>query len=110
MSYLVVGSGFYGATMAERIASVLGERVMVIEKRAVVGGNSFSRADEETGIEIHLHGSHIFHTRDSRIWEYVRSFGAFNAYRHHVLASHHGRVYPMPVCLWTLNQFFGRVF
>ncbi len=109
-NWLVVGSGFYGATMAERIASVLGERVMVIEKRAVVGGNSFSRADEETGIEIHLHGSHIFHTRDSRVWEYVRSFGAFNAYRHHVLASHHGRVYPLPVCLWTLNQFFGRVF
>lgn len=110
LRYLVVGAGFFGAVIAERIAREKGLRVAVLEKRGHVGGNSHSEADPATGIEVHPYGSHIFHTRIGRVWDYVNRFGSFNAYRHRVLARYRDGVYPMPVSLWTINRFYGTDF
>ena len=107
LKYLVVGAGFYGAVMAERIATVLNERVLVIDLRDHLGGNSFSFADPETNIEIHKYGSHIFHTSNTTVWEYLNRFTTFNSYRHRVMTTHKGRVYSMPMNLMTINSFFG---
>jgi UDP-galactopyranose mutase len=106
--FLVVGAGFFGAVIAERIAAVLGERVMVIDRKSHIGGNSWSADDAETGIECHCYGSHIFHTGNLEVWEYVNRFTAFNSYRHRVLTSYQGRVFQMPVNLATINDFYGR--
>ncbi len=105
---VIVGSGFYGLTMAERAAAE-GARVVVLERREHLGGNAWSEPEPETGIEVHTYGSHIFHTSNERVWEYVNRFGAFNDYRHHVWTVHRGRVYPMPISMATITSFFGRV-
>jgi UDP-galactopyranose mutase len=107
LKYLVVGSGLYGAVAAERIASVTGERVLVLEKRQQVGGNCQSELDPETGIEIHTYGSHIFHTSNERVWNYINQFVSFTDYRHHVQTMYKGRVFPMPISLATINSFWG---
>lgn len=104
---VVVGSGFYGLTVAERAASE-GHRVIVLDRRHHLGGNAWSEREPTTGIEVHTYGSHIFHTSNVRVWDYVRRFSAFNDYRHHVWTVHRGRVYPMPIGLATMTQFFAR--
>jgi UDP-galactopyranose mutase len=105
-SYIVVGSGFSGAVIAERIASQLGQKVLVIEKRDHIGGNCYSETDPETGIEFHRYGTHIFHTSNERVWNYIRQFTTFNNYRHQVLSNHKGRNYQFPINLETINQFY----
>lgn len=107
LKYLVVGSGFFGSVIAERIAADKKERVLVVEKRGHIGGNSFSEDDPETGIECHVYGTHIFHTSNRAVWEYVNRFGGFNHYRHRVLSRYGGRVYSMPINLATINSFYG---
>ncbi len=107
---VVVGSGLFGLTIAERAAADIGARVLVIERRPVVGGNARSYLDESTGIEVHRYGSHIFHTSNAEVWEYVNRFTSFNVYTHHVYTKHKGRVFPLPINLLTLSQFFGRSF
>lgn len=107
LKYLVVGSGFFGSVMAERIAEDRKERVLVVEKRKHIGGNSFSAADPETGIECHVYGTHIFHTSNRRVWEYLNRFGGLNHYRHKVLSRYGGRVYQMPINLSTINSYYG---
>lgn len=104
--YLVVGSGLWGSVLAERIASQFNEKVLVIDRRAHSGGNCHSELDEETGIECHVYGSHIFHTSDQRVWEYVRQFCSFNTYRHRVLTEFGGRLYQMPIGLATINSYY----
>ena len=104
---LIVGAGFFGLTIAER-ASSLGYRVLIVDSRNHIGGNAYSYFDEETGIEVHKYGSHLFHTSNHRVWDYVRKFTAFNNYRHHVWTTHEGRVYSMPISLATLSSFLGR--
>ena len=103
----VVGSGFFGLTVAERCAADLGLRVLVIERRDHIGGNAYSERDPETGIEIHRYGAHLFHTSNARVWEYASRFTRFTSYQHRVFTIHQGRVYPMPVNLATICQFFG---
>ena len=93
LKYLVVGSGFFGATVAERIASQLNERVLVIDKRSHIGGNCYSETDEETGIEYHRYGTHIFHTSNQVVWDYINQFTCFNGYRHQVLTVFQNKVY-----------------
>ena len=68
---IVVGSGFFGLTVAEQAASELGKRVLVVEKREHIGGNAYSEKEPETGIEVHKYGAHLFHTSNDRVWEYV---------------------------------------
>jgi UDP-galactopyranose mutase len=104
----VVGSGLFGLTIAERVANELGLNVVVIEKRNHIGGNSYSEFEPETGIEIHRYGSHLFHTSNARVWEYVNRFTEFNAYRHQVFTMYRGQVYPLPVNLETISAFYGK--
>ena len=106
-SYVVVGSGLLGAVVAERIANHIKEPVLVIEKRDHIGGNCYSTTDRETGIEYHRYGTHIFHTSNEKVWNYIRRFTSFNGYRHKVLSNHKGQIYPFPINLATINQFFG---
>jgi UDP-galactopyranose mutase len=104
---VVVGSGFFGLTVAERIAEQHGRRVLVLERRDHLGGNAFSEPDPDTGIEVHRYGAHLFHTSNERVWEYVNRFSTFSDYVHHVYTVHEGVVYPMPINLGTINQFFA---
>ena len=107
---IVVGSGFYGLTIAQQAAENLGLEVKVIERRNHIGGNAYSEFDPETGIEIHKYGSHLFHTSNERVWDYVNRFTAFNDYKHLVWAKHNGDLYPMPINLDTINKFFKQTF
>jgi UDP-galactopyranose mutase len=104
---IVVGAGFYGATIAER-AAARGLTVCVLERRHHIGGNSYSQTDSSTGIEYHKYGSHLFHTNSDEVWNYLRRFTTFTNYRHRVLTVHAGQVYPMPINLGTICAFFGR--
>jgi UDP-galactopyranose mutase len=106
LDYIVVGSGFFGATMAEQISRRLGRKVLVLEKRSHIGGNCYSEIDPATGVECHIYGSHIFHTKEREVWDYIRKFSGFNHYRHKVLTTFENRVYPMPINLETINKFF----
>lgn len=103
----VVGAGFYGAVMARELAEA-GWRVVVVEKRGHVGGNSWSRPDPETGVEEHVYGPHIFHTSDERAWKYANRFTEFNGYRHTVWARRKGKIYPLPFGLAAINLLLGR--
>jgi len=105
-SYVVVGSGLLGAVIAERIASQLGHPVLVIEKREHIGGNCYSAIDPATGIEYHRYGTHIFHTSNEKVWNYIRQFATFNTYRHRVLSAYKDQVYQFPINLETINHFF----
>ncbi len=93
---VVVGSGFFGLTIAERCAEELGLKVLVIERRYHLGGNAYSEIDEETGIEVHKYGTHLFHTSNKRVWDYVRRFTDFTNYQHRVFAKYQGQVYSFP--------------
>src|SRR5271156_565878 len=107
---VVVGAGFFGMTIAECSARELGLRVLVVERRDHIGGNAHSRIDPDTGDEVHVYGSHIFHTKSEEVWHYLHRFTEFTAYRHHVFTRHAGRVFPMPITLGTICEFFGRGF
>jgi UDP-galactopyranose mutase len=104
---VVVGSGFFGLTVAERCAADLGLRVLVVERRGHIGGNAYSEQEPQTGIEIHRYGAHLFHTSNSRVWEYANRFTAFTGYQHRVFSIYKGRVYPMPINLATMCEYFG---
>lgn len=104
---VVVGAGFFGLVIAERIAESLGRRVVVIDRRSHIGGNAHSQHFPGTEIEVHSYGTHVFHTSSRKVWEYVNRFSDFSDYRHQVLALHDGGIYPMPINLMTINAFFG---
>lgn len=78
----------------------------VIDRRSHIGGNAYSEAEPETGIEVHRYGAHLFHTSNATVWEYVNRFTSFTNYVHRVYTTHKGVVFPMPVNLGTINQFF----
>jgi len=105
---VVVGSGFFGLTVAERVAEQLGRRVVVLERRPHLGGNAFSEFEPQTGIEVHRYGAHLFHTSNRRVWDYVRRFTDFTGYQHRVFSVSKGQTYPLPINLGTICQFFGR--
>jgi UDP-galactopyranose mutase len=107
---VVVGSGLFGLTVAERCADDLGLNVLVLDRRYHVGGNAYSEAEPETGIEVHKYGAHLFHTSNKRVWEYVNRFTSFTGYQHRVFTMHRGQVYTFPMNLALINQFFGRSF
>lgn len=103
---VVVGSGFFGLTIAQKAASELGLKVVVLERRAHIGGNAYSENEKQTGIEVHRYGAHLFHTSNERVWEYVNQFTKFTNYVHRVYTNHGGEIYSMPINLSTINQFF----
>ena len=103
---VVVGAGLFGLTVAQQAVEHLGVRVEIIDVRDHIGGNAYSYMDEETGAEIHKYGAHLFHTSNRRVWDYVNRFTSFTDYVHRVYATHDGEVYPLPINLGTVNQFF----
>jgi UDP-galactopyranose mutase len=104
--YLIVGAGFAGSVLAERIASVLGLRVLVVDKRNHVGGNAYDRYNDD-GILIHPYGPHIFHTNSAEVFDYLSHFTAWRQYQHRVLASVDGQLVPIPINLDTVNRLYG---
>ncbi|MFR9886428.1 UDP-galactopyranose mutase [Corynebacterium striatum] len=107
---IVVGSGFFGLTVAESAASQLGKKVLIVERRNHLGGNAYSEAEPETGIEVHKYGAHLFHTSNERVWNYVNQFTDFTDYQHRVFAMHDGTAYQFPMGLGLINQFFGKYY
>lgn len=105
VDFLVVGAGFFGLTVARELVDH-GYHVLVIDRRNHIGGNAYSAVDVETGIEIHEYGSHLFHTNNWMVWDYANRFTSFTPYIHRVYATHRGQVYPLPINLGTINQFF----
>lgn len=105
---LVVGAGFYGATIAERAAAEGGLRVAVIDRRAHIGGNAYEVPEPATGIAVHRYGPHFFHTDNEAVWTYLNRFSAFTDFELRVWTVHRGQAYPLPINLATICQFFGR--
>jgi UDP-galactopyranose mutase len=105
--YVVVGAGFFGSVIAERIAGQSNSSVLLIDKKDHIGGNCYSEIDKETGIEYHKYGPHIFHTSSKKVWQYIRQFSEFNSYSHKVLSNYKGDVYTLPINLSLINKFFG---
>lgn len=105
---VVVGSGFFGITVAREAAERCGLKVLILEKRSHVGGNAFSYFDSNSNIEVHKYGSHLFHTSNERIWEYVNRFTSFNNYQHRVFTVHDNRVFSFPINLATIGAFYGK--
>jgi UDP-galactopyranose mutase len=103
---LIVGAGFAGATLAERLASQLGQRVLVVEKRRHIAGNAYDEYNDE-GLLVHRYGPHIFHTNAKRVWDYLSAFTAWRPYEHRVRASVDGQLVPLPINLDTVNQLYG---
>src|ERR1700739_2070334 len=104
----VVGSGFFGLTIAERVATQLDKRVLVVERRPHIGGNAYSEPERETGIEVQKYGATLFHTSNKKVWDYVNQFTDFTGYQHRVFAMHNGQAYQFPMGLGLVSQFFGR--
>lgn len=107
---VVVGSGLFGLTIAEQAATELGLKVALLDRRSHIGGNAYSEKEKQTGIEVHRYGAHLFHTSNERVWEYVNRFTEFTNYVHRVYTHHNGIVYPMPINLGTINQFFNAAY
>ena len=103
---IVAGAGIWGCTVARRLADA-GRRVLVYERRKGVGGNCRCQIDPDTGIEVHIYGSHIFHTSSEDVWEFINRFTSFNNYRHRVLANYKGRIYHLPIGKTLYKEFFG---
>lgn len=104
--WLIVGAGFTGAVLAERIASQLDQRVLLIDRRAHVGGNAYDHYDE-AGVLVHAYGPHIFHTNAPRIRDYLSQFTAWRPYEHRVRAMIGGQLVPVPANFRTLELLFG---
>ncbi len=104
----IIGAGFSGAVIARELAQA-GFQCDVFEARSYIGGNCHTARDPNTGIMVHTHGPHIFHTDNARVWDYVREFDEFVPFTNRVKALAGGRVYSMPINLLTINQFFGKV-
>ncbi|HVL38183.1 MAG TPA: UDP-galactopyranose mutase [Fimbriimonadaceae bacterium] len=104
--YLVVGAGFAGSVLAERLARRGGKKVLVIDKRPHIGGNAFDHYND-AGVLVHKYGPHIFHTNAREVFEYLSLFTEWRQYEHRVLASVDGRLVPMPINLDTINQLYG---
>src|SRR6478609_12051362 len=104
--YLIVGAGFAGSVLAERLANGLGKRVLICDKRPHIGGNAYDRHDD-AGILIHPYGPHIFHTNSADIFDYLSQFTEWRPYQHRVLASVDGQQLPMPINLDTVNRLYG---
>ena len=104
--YLIVGAGFAGSVLAERLAAGAGKKVLIVERRDHIGGNAYDCYNED-GILIHRYGPHIFHTNSREVFEYLGRFTEWRRYEHRVLASVDGQLVPIPINLNTINQLYG---
>lgn len=104
--HLIVGAGFAGSVLAERLASQLGRRVLICDKRPHVGGNAYDHYDDH-GVLVHKYGPHIFHTSSPRVVRYLSQFTAWRPYEHRVLAKVDGKLLPFPINVDTVNRLYG---
>lgn len=102
--YLVVGCGLSGAVVAERIATILKQPVLIIEKSDHIAGNCYDYIDEETGILCNKYGAHLFHTNNERVWEYINLFDKWVRWEHKVLSYVDNRYVPIPINITTVNE------
>src|SRR5919107_4968282 len=107
--YLIVGAGFAGSVLAERLAAGSGKKVLIVDKRPHIGGNAYDEYNDD-GILIHKYGPHIFHTNSSDVFDYLSQFTAWRPYQHRVKASVDGQLVPMPINLDTINTLYGTCF
>ena len=105
--YLIVGCGLSGAVLAERIASQLQKRVLIIESRNHIGGNCYDYRDPETGILLNQYGAHLFHTNSERVWNYVTRFDTWKRWEHTVLSKVDNQFVSIPVNITTINKLCG---
>jgi UDP-galactopyranose mutase len=104
--YLIVGAGFAGSVLAERLATQAGKKVLIIDKREHIAGNAYDYYNND-GILIHKYGPHIFHTNSKEVFEYLGKFTPWRPYEHKVLGSVDGQLVPIPINLNTINQLYG---
>jgi UDP-galactopyranose mutase len=104
--YLIVGAGFSGSVLAERLASQSGKKVLMVDKRSHIGGNAYDHYDN-SGILVHKYGPHIFHTNSREVFDYLSFFTEWRSYEHRVLASVDGQLVPIPINLDTINKLYG---
>ncbi len=104
--YLIVGAGFAGSVLAERLASQAGKRVLLVDKRPHIGGNAYDHYDD-AGLLVHKYGPHIFHTNSAAVFDYLSQFTPWRPYQHRVRASVDGQLVPMPINLDTVNSLYG---
>src|SRR5204862_595429 len=104
--YLIVGAGFAGSTLAERLASQLNKKVLLIDKRPHIAGNAYDCYDD-AGVLIHKYGPHIFHTNGKQVFDYLTQFTNWRAYQHRVLACVDGQLVPISIKLDTINTLYG---
>ena len=104
--YLVVGAGFAGSVLAERLAAGSGKKILIVDKRPHIGGNAYDQYDDH-GILVHKYGPHIFHTNSRDVFEYLSRFTAWRNYQHRVRAWVDGRLVPIPINLDTINRLYG---
>ena len=104
--YLIVGAGFAGSVLAERLANEANQKVLIIDQRDHIGGNAFDYFNKD-GILIHKYGPHIFHTNSKKVFDYLSKFTPWRPYEHRVLASVDGQLVPMPINLNTINKLYG---
>jgi UDP-galactopyranose mutase len=104
--YMIVGAGFAGSVLAERLASVAHKKVLLVEQRDHIGGNAYDYYNHE-GILVHKYGPHIFHTNSRKVYDYLSKFTEWRPYEHRVLASVDGQLVPLPINLTTINTLYG---
>jgi UDP-galactopyranose mutase len=104
--YLIVGAGFAGSVLAERLAGVAGKKVLIVDKRNHIGGNTYDYFDKD-GLLVHKYGPHIFHTNSREVYDYLGRFTDWRPYEHRVLASVDGLLVPIPINLNTINALYG---
>lgn len=102
--YLVVGAGLFGAVFAEE-AVKSGKKVLVIDRRPNIAGNVYTEDIE--GIHVHKYGAHIFHTNDTKVWNYIQQFAVFNRFTNSPVANYHGELYSLPFNMYTFNRMWG---
>ncbi len=104
--YMIVGAGFAGSVLAERLATVANKKVLVVEQRDHIGGNAYDYYNHN-GILVHKYGPHIFHTNSKKVFDYLSQFTLWRPYEHRVLASVDGQLVPLPINLTTINTLYG---
>jgi UDP-galactopyranose mutase len=106
VDYLIVGAGFAGSVLAERLARALDLRVLIVDRRPHIGGNAYDRHDD-AGVLVHPYGPHIFHTNSADVFDYLSRYTQWRPYQHRVLASVDGQLVPIPINLDTVNRLYG---
>ncbi|WP_291087538.1 MULTISPECIES: UDP-galactopyranose mutase [unclassified Empedobacter] len=108
--YLIIGSGFSGAVIAEQLSKDPNNKIVVIDERDHIGGNCYTERDKDTNVMIHKYGPHIFNTDNKEVWDYIQQFCEMMPFVNRVKSIYNGQVFSLPINLHTINQFFGKTF